>query len=121
MIAALTKKTTDYSDQKHFAFGFDCDRCEREWTSSDIPFEQSEFSTVVHEETKSLLWSEAHRVAFERANLEAQFHFNYCARFEQWVCDDCFQFCEGADEDVCFNCYARAGRDLKKGIRGYNP
>jgi hypothetical protein len=106
MIPALTKKTADYSDQKHCQFGFCCDRCGREWISQGVPFEQCGFSVVKDEETKSLLWSEAHRVAFERANLEAQFHFNYCERYDRWICDECFQVCEGTDEDVCFKCGA---------------
>jgi hypothetical protein len=101
-IAALTKKTVDHSTKKQFAFSFFCDTCGKEWRSPKTPYKQGGFSDVRNEETKSLLWSEAHRVAFERANLEAQFHFNYCEECGSWVCDACFN----AADATCLDCRA---------------
>jgi len=39
-----------------------------------------------------LLWAQEHRTAFEKANLEAHWHFNNCPKCGKWVCNDCFYF-----------------------------
>ena len=103
MSVPLTKRTQDHSDQKSFSFSFFCDRCGKEWASRPLPFTSGGFTGVDHEETRQLFWEQEHRAAFDRANLEAQFHFNNCPQCGRWVCDDCF--CVGeANYEVCADC-----------------
>ena len=104
MIVPLTARTTDHSDRKSFSFSFFCDRCGREWVSRPLPFTQGGFTAVDHEETLQLLWAEEHRAAYDRANLEAQFHFNHCPVCGKWVCDNCFHVGETKADEVCVDC-----------------
>jgi hypothetical protein len=89
-ISPLTKKYTDYSDLEKFVFGFFCDNCGWEWKSPPVMFTSGGFSSIENEEIKNLIRAREHQVAFETANLEAHFHFNYCAEKALWECDDCF-------------------------------
>lgn len=57
-----------------------------------------------------MIWAKEHRVAFERANLEAQFHFNHCSGCGKWVCDDCFRPLGGEGYDVCCDCELRSAK-----------
>ena len=88
-MSPLTRKSTDHSDLKQFSFSFFCDDCGAAWKSSAVPFESGGFTSVDHEEAKQLLWSQEHKAAFDRANLEAHFHFTHFPENGKWVCDDC--------------------------------
>ena len=88
----LTLKSTDHSGKDQFGFSFYCDTCEKEWQSRQIPFEAGGFTSIEKEEAYQLLWAQEHRTAFEKANLEAHWHFNNCPKCGKWVCNDCFYF-----------------------------
>ena len=90
MSSPLTRKSADHSNLKQFSFSFYCDHCGAEWKSSAIPFESGGFTAVDHEEARQLIWAQEHKTAFDRANLEAHFHFNHCPESGVWVCDGCF-------------------------------
>ena len=91
MSASLTRKSTDHSSPEQFTFGFFCDCCGAEWRSLAIPFESGGFSAIEHETVRQLIWAQEHKAAFDRANLEAHFNFNYCPESGRWVCDECFE------------------------------
>jgi len=90
MSVALTTRATDRSSGKSFAFSFYCDNCGSEWASQVIPFQSGGFTAIENEEAKQLIWAHEHRTAFERANLEAHFHFNHCPDSGKWICDECY-------------------------------
>ena len=90
MSSPLTRKSADHSDTEQFVFSFFCDNCGNEWKSPVIPFESGGFTVIDHEEVRQLMWAQEHKTAFDRANLEAHFHFNYCPESEIWVCDECY-------------------------------
>jgi len=109
MSVPLTKRTTDHSDQKGFSFSFFCDRCGKEWVSRRVPFTQDGFTGVDHEKTRQLLWEQEHRAAFEKANLEAHFHFNNCPKCGRWICDDCFCVWGKKSDELCIDCGEKKG------------
>jgi hypothetical protein len=103
-MVSLTGKVVDYSTKDNFSFGFLCDRCGKEWLSFPQPFELGDFKEVANEDARSLVWNEARRNAFERANVEAVFHFNNCPCCGRWVCDECFHTSEDEHTDICLDC-----------------
>ncbi len=109
MGAPLTKKSIDHSLPERYSFSFFCDRCGKAWQSALTPFEAGGFAEVENRRVCEMLWAEEHRVAFERANLEAQFHFNYCPRCGRWVCEDCF--CLDDNQDLCADCRKDKGEN----------
>jgi hypothetical protein len=90
LAAPLTKKCIDRSGANRFSFSFFCDVCGKEWESPVVPFNLDSFASVDSEDIANLIRYGEHRTAFERANLEAVFHFNYCERTDRWMCDDCY-------------------------------
>ncbi|MCL2211731.1 MAG: hypothetical protein FWB95_07405 [Treponema sp.] len=90
MINSLTKQVTDRSGKEAFSFSFFCDNCGSEWKSPVIPFESGGVTSFDNEEVCQMVWAQEHKNAFDRSNLEAHFHFNYCSESEKWVCDECF-------------------------------
>jgi len=84
-------------------FSFYCDQCGEGWKSLVIPFASGGFTSVEHEEARQLLWAQEHKAAFDQANLEAHWHFNYCAKCGKWVCDTCFD-ADGQNEHICKKC-----------------
>jgi hypothetical protein len=100
----LTVKTNDYSDGTQFSFGFICDQCGSEWRSLSVPYDCGGFAEVSNDDTKLLLWRESHRIAFERACVEAIFHFNHCQICGRWVCDECFYLSGTSTTDICKSC-----------------
>ncbi len=48
-------------------------------------------------------WQKEHEKAFERAQNEANLHFNRCHGCNRWVCDACFN----ADASLCTDCAPR--------------
>ncbi len=102
MSMSLTKKSVDRSSKDAYCFSFFCDRCAKEWRSAPIPFGHEGCSEVECAAVRDMLWAQEHRFAFERANLEAQFHFNHCPSCGRQVCDDCFHL--GDKTDVCVDC-----------------
>ena len=97
----LTQKSVDHSDTEKFAFGFFCDVCGKGWESPVIQFAAGGFTSIKNEEAYRLMWAHEHRTAFEQANLEAHWHFNYCPKCGKWVCVDCFDDCSG---ECCKEC-----------------
>jgi hypothetical protein len=109
MIAPFTKNCIDCSADGSFSFVFHCDRCGGEWRSTPVPFSKGGFTGVEDDETLKLLWSDEHRIAFERANLEAMFHFNHCDSCGRWVCDACFYTLGNEYTDICIDCSEDTG------------
>ena len=104
MSAPLTKRTTDLSNLETFSFSFFCDSCGKEWKSSPVPFDSGSCTVIEHEEARNIIWAQEHKIAFEKANLEAHFHFNCCPVCKSWVCDECF-YMEGKENlGPCKNC-----------------
>ena len=69
-------------------------------------FETCNNFSIECSETRDILWAQERRIAFERANLEAQFHFNHCPVCGRWVCDDCFRPLGSDKRDLCCDCEA---------------
>lgn len=104
MIKSLTEKTVDHSSMDSFEFSFCCDRCGKGWRSGAVPFTEIGSPEIENHEVRGMIWERDHRVAFERANLEAQFHFNRCPLCGRWVCDDCFRPLGSDEYDLCCDC-----------------
>jgi len=104
MGAPLTKRTTDCSTLETFLVSFFYDSCGKEWKSLPVPFESGSFSAIEHEEARKIIWAQEHRIAFEKANLEAHFHFNQCPDCKNWVCDECFCMDRKENLGPCRNC-----------------
>jgi hypothetical protein len=100
----LTERSVDYSTETEFSFSFLCDRCGREWRSVTTAYERAGFTDINCAEAEARIWSEERRTAFEMANLEAMFHFNYCQDCERWVCDSCFSQESFGHEAGCVDC-----------------
>jgi len=96
----LTQKVTDFSDKEQFSFGFHCDICGYEWKSGSLHFESGGFTSIENNEAYQLIWAQEHRTAYEKANLEAHWHFNHCPKCSRWVCVECF----GSDGVLCKEC-----------------
>ena len=112
MGAAFTRKSADHSSREGFRFSFYCDRCGKSWSSAAAGFPLA--GTVIDvPEVRDLLWMQEHRLAFERASLEAQLHFNYCPRCGRWVCDDCFDPVSCPEHDLCRDCAALKNDKVK--------
>jgi len=90
MSVPLTKRTTDCSSMDSFSFIFYCDSCGSEWKSPSIPFESGGFAAIENGEVRQMIWAQEHRTAFERADLEAHFHFSYSTESGKWICDECY-------------------------------
>jgi len=88
---AFTKKTTDYSNEKYFSFGFVCDCCGMEWVSPKKPYTDGDRKAE-------------HKIAFNEALEKAMRFFNKCPVCGNWVCDDCFDVEEIEHGGVCKNC-----------------
>jgi predicted RNA-binding Zn-ribbon protein involved in translation (DUF1610 family) len=101
---ALTKRSTDHSDARHFSFSFNCDKCGREWVSSVQPFTGGMCTNVEHDEALKLLWANEHRAAFAEANLDARMQFNRCPVCGRWVCDECFDIRAAGNGELCREC-----------------
>ncbi|MCL2196414.1 MAG: hypothetical protein FWB77_02235 [Treponema sp.] len=104
MSVSLTKRTTDYSNGGSFSFSFYCDTCGNEWKSLTFPFESGGFTAIESEEVRQLIWAQEHKAAFDKANLEAHFHFSFCSKCGKWVCDDCFNFWGNNKNGICKKC-----------------
>jgi len=104
MSLPLTKKSIDHSNTEQFVFSFFCDLCGDEWKSPAILFETGGFTVVEHEVTQQLIWEQEHRAAFDRANLQAHFHFSYCSGCGKWVCDECFDVEGSGKNGICRDC-----------------
>ena len=106
-IKSLTKKSIDHSSRNFFEFSFCCDRCGKAWRSETVPFAGEGRPEIDNDEVRKILWERDHRFAFERANLEAQFHFNRCPLCNRWVCDDCFRPLVSDEYDLCADCVTK--------------
>ena len=104
MLAPITKKMEDHSDEKQFSFSFCCDVCQQPWHSVPMNFSAGK--------TGSALWEREHEAAYERANQEAMLHFNRCPVCKQWVCDECFHMDESGD--ACESCLKQHDNQKKE-------
>ncbi len=118
MLKTITKKIRDRSTDRFFKFSFCCDRCEKEWTSEEYPFEHGFTDEMTDDErrAKEILWRIDHDAAFERANLEARLRFNYCTCCKGIVCDECFAMEE--EDDLCHGCASQKNSPDKKTNHG---
>lgn len=102
MLEPVTKKMTDDSTGKAFAFAFYCELCGKPWQSVPVsrmhPVEERKGRKAESERRRE------HDAAYERANLEAISHFNRCPVCRRWVCDECFRILP--ERDVCKDCAA---------------
>jgi len=99
----LTQKSINHSSTENFTFIFFCDICGKEWKSPVIQFEAGGFTSIKNEEAYQLIWAQEHRTAFEQANLEAHWHFNYCTKCGKWVCEECFDNGGGMECKKCMS------------------
>jgi len=106
----LTERCTDRSTEAGFAFSFYCDRCGNEWQSTKVPYDRAGFSEICCDEAEARIWMDEHRLAFERANTEALFHFNYCPLCGRWLCDRCFSIEGGQRYEACPDCLSALSR-----------
>jgi hypothetical protein len=99
----LTERCGDHSTETEFGFSFYCDRCGKEWRSATTPYERAGFTDIACKEAEERIWADEHRIAFEQANLEAVFHFNFCPSCERWICDDCLSV-DTESGSICRDC-----------------
>ncbi len=92
MLPPVTKRYTDHSTQTYFAFSFFCDGCGAVWKSEQYPYSLAAvpISSGAEADARRLLWKSEHDAAYERANVEALFHFGKCPSCGRRVCDRCF-------------------------------
>ena len=108
---SLTEKTIDHSSMDSFAFSFCCDRCGKSWRSGAISFSGEGNRSIENDEVRKLLWERDHRIAFERADMEAQLHFNRCPACGRWVCDECFRPLASDEQDLCCDCAVKTAKN----------
>jgi hypothetical protein len=99
MLAPITKRMTDRSNESEFQFVFFCDICHSTWDSIPLKFSAGKKEA---KENQQYLWEREHEAAYERANREAILHFNRCPICKRWVCDECF--CISQESDACKEC-----------------
>jgi predicted RNA-binding Zn-ribbon protein involved in translation (DUF1610 family) len=104
MTKPYTAKTTDHSDSGHFSFSFYCDKCGKEWRSSNQDFTGMGSTAVENDEALRLLWAEEHRLAYETVNLDARMYLALCPVCGKHVRDDCFNIAEIEHGGVCKDC-----------------
>jgi hypothetical protein len=77
---------------------------------NDLAWSASYGSDILSErfEGMSPEWQKEHEKAFERAQNEAQQHFNRCHKCRQWVCDPDFN----EDEGLCVECAPRMNVEI---------
>ena len=100
----VTKKFTDISTPESFQFIFLCDRCGAGVWSEKYQLSTERFSPPPRGRTRALLWTRQHDEAYERANAEARFNFNFCPVCGRRVCDNCFHVSPEAVTDICLDC-----------------
>ena len=104
MLAPITRQYKDLSTPESFLFAFYCDRCGKEWQSDLYAFNLKGFEPPVDEKIRSMVWSQQHEEAYERANREASAIYIRCAECGCRICDDCF-YTAGRDAcDICKAC-----------------
>jgi hypothetical protein len=116
MSKPYTLRTKDYSDKESFSFSFYCDRCALEWRSPTVPFTRGGLTEIENDEALQMVWLDEHRLAYEKANLDAQHHFNRCSYCGRKVCDHCFFHDEEDNGNRCRDCWERVST-MEVGIR----
>lgn len=98
MLKSITKKIIDESGGGTYRFTFHCDICGSPWTSDTY----SPITEPIDADEVARGRESDHDAAYERANLEAGFHFNCCSICKRVVCDECF--CILPELDLCKEC-----------------
>ena len=100
----VTKKFTNLSTNDDFQFIFHCDRCGSGARSEKYKFRADGFDPPPRGNARALLWTRQHDAAYERANDEAQFDYNFCPVCGRLVCDNCFHVSPEGPTDICLDC-----------------
>lgn len=106
LLAPITKKFTDRSTPKVFAFSFYCDKCGKEWRGTPQAFGPGELASPTDLRVYKMLWDGQRKVAYERANLEAIYEFHHCHECGRRMCTECFQPSETDIAELCKDCLA---------------
>ncbi|MCL2544707.1 MAG: hypothetical protein FWE77_02180 [Clostridia bacterium] len=104
LLSPITRRYTDRSTQKAFAFSFFCDRCAKEWRSAPQAFGLGGLPLLADLRVVRMLWNDQYKAAYERANLEAIYGFSLCPECGRRVCLDCFRPSGTDAPDICEDC-----------------
>ena len=107
LLSPVTKRYTDRSTEKVFAFSFFCDQCGKEWRSTPQAFDPGGLRSPTDLWVIRMLWNEQYKAAYEQANLEAIYALSLCLECESRVCMECFCRSEVEVEDICKDCLAK--------------
>ena len=107
LLSPITKRFTDHSTQKAFAFSFFCDTCGKEWRSAPHPFDPGGLRSPTDLRIFHMLWNDQYKSAYERANLEAIYALSLCPECGRRVCMECFCRSEMDVADVCKVCLSK--------------
>ena len=100
----VTKRHLNRSTMEGFSFSFFCDLCGGEWQSAWYDFNPGGFAPPIDPEVYQILWSDQHKAAYKRAELDAAFMFNRCPACGRSVCNQCFYLSETGVSDICKDC-----------------
>lgn len=107
LLRPVTKRYTDRSTPKAFAFSFFCDQCGKEWRSTAQAFDPGVLESPTNLRVFRMLWNDQRRVEYEKANLEAICAFYYCPKCGRRVCMECFSRSEIDIAEICTDCLAK--------------
>jgi len=113
LLSPVTKKYTDRSTEKAFAFSFFCDQCGKEWRSTPQAFDPGELRSPTDLRVFRMLWNDQYKTAYEQANLEAIYAFGLCPECGRRVCMDCFCQNQAEATDICKDCLSKKGREIR--------
>lgn len=116
LLAPITKAFTDRSTPKVFAFSFYCDKCGKEWRSTPQAFDPGELASPTDLRVYRMLWNGQHKAAYEQANLEAIYVFQYCPECGCRMCMECFRPSETDFADICKGCLTGLEQDVPTDI-----
>jgi len=110
LLSPITKRYTDRSTTRAFAFSFYCDKCGKEWRSTTRAFDPGELQSPTDRRVLGMLWDGQHKAAYEQANLEAIYAFSHCPECDRRICLECFCRTETDIAEICTDCLQRLGR-----------
>lgn len=108
MLRSVTKKFLDKSTKTHFEFEFFCDCCGKTIPTPVLEFingfADEKYITDEQRQARDILYSFEHNNAYERANIEARFELDRCAKCGDMVCFDCSFFADDNGLVLCRKC-----------------